>query len=396
ESGGHPMLAASVELGDGRGAVFTGLLSPQRLPWLSDHGVDGTVILPGTAFVELALHAGNRVGCGRLEELAIEAPLVIPAEGEVALQVSVLADGEAGRSTVSVHSRPADAAPDTPWTRHATGTLTVAADTADSLEQQWPPAEVTPIDVRGLYDVLDDAGYEYGPAFRGLKAAWRRGDDLYGEVRLSGEDPAAAVAGYGIHPAVLDAALHLIALGAADTGIRLPFAWDKVQLHAVGATALRVHVTTTGPERYRVSAYDAAGRPVLTAESLALRPLGEAGVPAARVRDSLYRVEWMPVGASSTSPADLLPLDEALAGGDPEGRVLWLDRAPGDEADVPARSHAAAESTLQAVRSWLGDDRLAETRLLVTTRLAVAVRDDDPVDDVSAAPAWGLIGAVQN
>ncbi|MEN0137392.1 MAG: SDR family NAD(P)-dependent oxidoreductase [Rhodococcus sp. (in: high G+C Gram-positive bacteria)] len=396
EAGGHPMLAASVELGDGRGAVFTGLLSPQRLPWLSDHGVDGTVILPGTAFVELALHAGNRVGCGRLEELAIEAPLVIPAEGEVALQVSVLADGEAGRSAVSVHSRPADAAPDTPWTRHATGTLTVAVDTAGSLEQQWPPAEVTAIDVRGLYDVLDDAGYEYGPAFRGLKAAWRRGDDLFGEVRLSGEDPAAAVAGYGIHPAVLDAALHLIALGAADTGIRLPFAWDKVQLHAVGATALRVHVTTTGPERYRVSAYDAAGRPVLTADSLALRPLGDAGVPAARVRDSLYRVEWMPVGASSTSPADLMPLDEALAGGDPDGRVLWLDRAPGEEAEVPARSHAAAESTLRAVRAWLGDDRLAETRLLVTTRLAVAVRDDDSVDDVSAAPAWGLIGAVQN
>ncbi|MFC9355620.1 SDR family NAD(P)-dependent oxidoreductase [Rhodococcus sp. NPDC057014] len=396
ESGGHPMLAASVELGDGRGAVFTGLLSPQRLPWLSDHGVEGTVILPGTAFVELALHAGNRVGCGRLEELAIEAPLVIPAEGEVALQVSVLSDGEAGRSTVSVHSRPADAAPDTPWTRHATGTLTVAVDTAGSLEQQWPPADVTPIDVRGLYDVLDDAGYEYGPVFRGLKAAWRRGDDLYGEVRLSGEDPAAAVAGYGIHPAVLDAALHLIALGAADTGIRLPFAWDRVQLHAVGATALRVHVTMIGPERYRVSASDAAGRPVLTAESLALRPLGDAGVPAARVRDSLYRVEWMPVGASSTSAADLMPLDEALAGGDPDGRVLWLDRAPGDEPDVPARSHAAAESTLRAVRSWLGDDRLAETRLLVTTRLAVAVRDDDPVDDVSAAPAWGLIGAVQN
>ncbi|ANS25258.1 type I polyketide synthase [Rhodococcus opacus] len=396
ETGGHPMLAASVELGDGRGAVFTGLLSPQRLPWLSDHGVSGTVILPGTAFVELALHAGNRVGCGRLEELAIEAPLVIPAEGEVALQVSVLADGEAGRTTVSVHSRPADAAQDTPWTRHATGTLAAAVDTADSPEQPWPPADATPIDVRGLYDVLDEAGYEYGPAFRGLRAAWRRGDDLYGEVRLSGEDPAAAVAGYGIHPAVLDAALHVIALGAADSGVRLPFAWDKVQLHAVGATALRVHVITTGPERYRIFAYDAAGSPVLTAESLALRPLGDAGVPAAGVRDSLYRVEWMPVGASSTAPADLMPLEEALAGGDPEGRVLWLDREPGDEPDTPARAHAAAEATLWAVQSWLRDDRLAETRLLVTTRLAVAVRDDDPVDDVSAAPAWGLIGAVQN
>ncbi|MFC9788957.1 SDR family NAD(P)-dependent oxidoreductase [Rhodococcus sp. NPDC127528] len=404
ETGGHPMLAAAVELGDGRGTVFTGLVSPQRLPWLSDHGVDGTVILPGTAFVELALHAGNRVGCGRLEELAIETPLVIPADGEVALQVSVLAGGEAGPPTVSVHSRPADAPQDTSWTRHATGTLTAAVDAAGSPGSQWPPADATPIDVRGLYDVLDEAGYEYGPAFRGLRAAWRRGDDLYGEVRLSGEDPAATVAGYGIHPAVLDAALHVIALhhlddGAADTGardIRLPFAWDTVQLHAVGATALRVHVTATGPDRYRVTAYDTAGRPVLTARSLTLRPLGNADVPATGVRDSLYRVEWMPVGASETAPADLMPLAEALAGGDPEGRVLWFDCDLGDEPDVPVRAHAAADATLRAIQSWLREDRLAETRLLFTTRLAVAVRDDEPVDDVSAAAAWGLVGAVQN
>ncbi|NGP07465.1 SDR family NAD(P)-dependent oxidoreductase [Rhodococcus sp. 14C212] len=398
DTGGHPMLAASVELGDGRGVVFTGLLSPRRLPWLSDHAVGGTVILPGTAFVELALHAGNRVGCGRLDELALEAPARIPAEGDVALQVSVLADGDTGRARVSVHSRPVDAAQETPWTRHATGTLTPGSETTDFAEHRWPPADVTPIDIGGLYGLLDEAGYGYGPAFRGLRAAWRRGDDLYGEVRLNAEDPAAAVAGYGIHPAVLDAALHLIALGTAGTGardLRLPFAWGAVQLHAVGATALRVHITPIGPDRYRVSAYDAAGKPVLTADSLALRPLGDARVPAAGAGDSLYRVEWTPVGAGTTVPADLMPLEEALAGGDHGGRVLWLAREPGDEPDVPARVHAAAEATLRAVQSWLRADHLPETRLLVTTRLAVAVRDDDPID-VAAAPAWGLLGAVQH
>ncbi|WP_072690196.1 type I polyketide synthase [Rhodococcus marinonascens] len=399
ETGGHPMLAASVELGDGRGAVFTGLISPQRFPWLTDHAVSDTVILPGTAFVELALHAGNRVACGRIEELAIEAPLMIPAEGEVAIQVSVLADSEAGRSTVAVHSRAADAPQEAPWTRHASGTLTAAAETDDSPEQQWPPADATPIDVSGLYGLLDEVGYGYGPTFRGLRAAWRRGDELYGEVRLSGEDPAAAVAGYGIHPAVLDAALHVIALGAAATGardIRLPFAWDNVQLHAVGATDLRVRITMTGAERYRVSAYDAVGKPVLTADSLALRLLGDTDVSAAGVGNSLYRVEWMPTAASTTASADLMPLDEALAGVDHTGRVLWLDLEPGHESDMPTRAHAAAQVALQAIQSWLRDDSLAETRLVVTTRLAVAVRDDESIDDVSAAPAWGLISAVQN
>ncbi|WP_072815265.1 type I polyketide synthase [Rhodococcus zopfii] len=403
DTGGHPMLAASVELGDGRGAVFTSVLSLHRLPWLHDHMVGDAVVLPGTAFVELALHAGNRVACGRLEELTLEAPLVVPADGEVAVQVSVLADGDTGRCAVAVHSRPPDGSPDTPWTRHATGTLaTATVDAADFPELQWPPADAAPVDIRGLYDLLDEAGYGYGPVFRGLRAAWRRGDDLYGEVRLGGDDPAAAVAGYGIHPAVLDAALHLIALGTAGTGVRLPFAWRDVQVHAVGATALRVHITTTGPERYRVSAYDATGRPVVTADSLTLRPLGETGAPVPGVGAGLYRVEWMPVGSPAPAPTgpmpvDLMPLTEALAGdGDLAGRVLWLPAEPGEEPDTPARAHAAAEATLHAVQSWLRDERLAETRLLVTTRHAVAVRDDEPVDDVAAAPTWGLVGAVQN
>ncbi|MEV0947345.1 SDR family NAD(P)-dependent oxidoreductase [Rhodococcus sp. NPDC049939] len=399
EAGGHPMLATSVELGDGRGAVFTGLISPERFPWLNDHAVRGTAILPGTAFVELALHAGNRVACNRIEELAIEAPLVIPAEDEVAIQVSVLDDREAGRATVAVYSRAADASQETPWTRHASGTLTGATDVGGSLEQQWPPADAVPIDVGGLYGMLDEVGYGYGPTFQGLRAAWHRDGELYGEVRLGGDDPAAAVAGYGIHPAVLDAALHVIALGAAATGardIRLPFSWDNVQLHAEGATSLRVHITMTEAERYRVSAYDAVGKPVLTADSLALRPLRDAGASAIEIGNSLFRVKWSPTVPSATAPADLMPFGEALAHGDHAGRVLWLDLEPSDEWDMPARAHVAAQDALQAVQSWLREGHLDGTRLVVTTRLAVAVLDDEPIDEVSAAPAWGLISAVQN
>ncbi|MFT9479950.1 hypothetical protein [Streptomyces sp. Mo3] len=77
-------------LPDSDGCLFTGLLSARTHAWLADHEVLGAVMLPGTAFVELALHAGDRVGCARLEELTLEAPLVLPEHGGVQVRVTVL------------------------------------------------------------------------------------------------------------------------------------------------------------------------------------------------------------------------------------------------------------------------------------------------------------------
>ncbi|WP_072802904.1 type I polyketide synthase [Rhodococcoides yunnanense] len=398
DAAGHPMLAASVELGDGRGAVFTGVLSPMRIPWLNDHAVDGTVILPGTAFVELALHAGHRIGSNRLEDFAIAVPLRIPAEGETALQVSVLDDAATGRTAVSIHSRPVDGSSDTPWTAHASGTLTAAESVDPTISAQWPPEGCESIDVGGLYDVLDDAGYEYGPTFRGLRSAWRRDGELFGDVRLEADDPAAAVAGYGIHPALLDAALHLISLGAADSasrGIQLPFAWSGVQLHTEGATAVRVRVTEERPGRYAVSTYDAAGTPVLTVGALTLRPL-DAADSAALVGRNLFRVEWIPVGLSTSATQEFVSLADALAGADIGDRVVHVHLRPAEESTMPARAHAAATTALGAVQSWIRDDRISDARLVVTTRYAVGVRDTEPIDDLAATPAWGLISAVQH
>ena len=86
---GHPLLGAAVELAGGEGYLLTGRLSLRAQPWLADHAVAGAVLLPGTAFVEMAVQAGDAAGCGRVEELALEAPLVLPAEGAVQVQVVV-------------------------------------------------------------------------------------------------------------------------------------------------------------------------------------------------------------------------------------------------------------------------------------------------------------------
>ncbi|MBY6410866.1 SDR family NAD(P)-dependent oxidoreductase [Rhodococcus sp. BP-252] len=412
DPGGHPMLAASMVLGDGSGVVATGVLSSHRLPWLADHGVNGTLLLPGTAFVELALHVGQRVGCDRIDDLVVAVPLVVPADGEVAVQVSVQGDLGSGSSTVAVHSRPVTASSDHPWTMHATGTMSAGTTFYDGNEQPWPP-DADPVDIDGMYDALDTTGYEYGPLFRGLRRAWRRGDELFGDVVLNADDAADAVAGYGIHPALLDATLHVIALAEATTGttppqvvpagstpapapgVRLPFAWNDVRLHAEGATAARVHVMPIGPERYRVAVYDVTGQPVLTVGSLTLRPITDTA-PTLGTTGSLYRVEWLPVGMTNAAVRQSIDLFDALAGGDAGGRVLRLDLRAVDGDDTPTRAHDSVHAALSAVQEWLRDDGLAGTELLITTLQAVCARDTDSIDDVAMAPVWGLISAVQH
>ncbi|NYV77415.1 type I polyketide synthase, partial [Streptomyces sp. UH6] len=183
----HPLLAAEVLLADGDGLVLTSRLSLDTHPWLADHAVFGTVLLPGTAFVELALHAGDRLGCGSLDDLTLEAPLVLPEHGAVAVQVMVSATEPDGRRPITIHSSPAGDDSGI-WTRHASGYLTSTAPVeAGVVLAEWPPRQAEPVPVEGLYEVLADAGFGYGPVFQGLRGVWRRGQEVFAEVALSQE-----------------------------------------------------------------------------------------------------------------------------------------------------------------------------------------------------------------
>jgi acyl transferase domain-containing protein len=124
---GHPLLAATVPLADDRGRLFTGRLSPRQPTWLADHVVLGACVVPGVAFVELALHAGSEVGCGLLEELVMESPLVLGERGDAQLQVAVDEPDETGARQIRIYSRAEGAAGTDElggsWTRHASGML---------------------------------------------------------------------------------------------------------------------------------------------------------------------------------------------------------------------------------------------------------------------------------
>lgn len=376
ESTGHALLTAAVEVAGTDQCLLSGVLSPGAHPWLVDHAVNGTVLLPGTAFVEMAVRAGDQVDHPVVEELTLHTPLVLAPGDAVRVQVWVETPDADGRRALTVSSCSGTPAGNRTWTRHASGTLATEpaapAIPADDL-RQWPPPGALPIPVDDLYDRLHEGGYGYGPAFRGLRNVWRSDDDLYAEVLIP--EHVDDVDRFGLHPALLDAALHALRAGDHDESRALvPFSWSGVRLHATGASRLRLRLRRTGDHEIALLAADATGAPVVTVDSLTLRELTGAALPAPRL-DSLYEVEWTEVEGTSSAPG--APEISAPHGAAPETTVLTC----------PTVAEALA-----AVRSCLA----ADTRLLLVTRRAVSTGPGDRAPDPAQAAVWGLVRSAQS
>nr|WP_181773151.1 type I polyketide synthase [Amycolatopsis pittospori] len=399
---GHPLLGAAADLPDTDGFLMTGLLSRHGQPWLADHSVMGEVILPGTAFGELALRAGDEVGCPVVEELTIEVPLLLPEQGGVAVRVLAGPADETGSRSLSVYARPDGA---DVWTRHAGGILAPQGDESPDRLTAWPPEDAEEIDLAEFYDRINETTLYYGPAFQGLRAAWRRGREIYAEVGLP-ETQHADAARFGLHPALLDAALHGIGLGTLiDTGkdpnrVLLPFSWNGLSLHASGATAVRVRLAPAGDlmsDGISVLVTDEAGTPVATVDSLVVRPVAAEQLRAARSGGSLYRVDWIPAPATSTDAGrgvglDSLDLESISDTGDHVVYSCPVGSGVPDEEAV----RTSVNETLGLLQSWLDDERFADAKLVVVTRNAVAATPEDGEPDLLHAPLWGLLRSAQS
>ncbi|MFI9605537.1 type I polyketide synthase, partial [Streptomyces sp. NPDC052043] len=430
---GHPLLGAAVALAARRELVLTGRLSVAAQPWLADHAMGGAVLLPGASLLDLALYAASSSGCSSVEELTLEAPLFLPEQGAMDVQLTVGQPDESGRRSLGVHSRPGDAEPDAPWTTNATGALSPVPagppPAGAAAAGAWPPADAVGVPLDKVYPRLSELGYAYGPAFQTLQAAWRLGDDLLAEVRLP--DAAPSADGHCVHPALLDGALHPLLLDLLDgtsdepRRIRLPFGWRGVMRRAQAREGtVRVRLGRIGADEVSVTLTDAAGEVLLTADSLTLRTVAADRLADTAVSGRLFGVEWtapplgvfeapgtpeparpwavvgsLPMLRDADAPVrqheDLASLLASVAAGAPlPGRVLLQAGPSPDEPDVPAAAGAALADTLALLQRWLAEPATADSRLILVTRSAVATRDGE-VPDLAAAPLWGLVRSAQ-
>ena len=390
----HPLLGAAVSLADGDGVLLTGRLSLSLQPWLADHAVSGSVLLPGTAFVELAVHAGDQVGCDLVEELTLQTPLVLPEQGGVQVQVWVGDPDEDGRRPVNVYSRIEGAAGFVDPARHRCAQPRRPAGPRPGWRRGHRPVR-RPVAVDGLYERLAGGGYGYGPVFQGLRAVWQSGADV---LRRGGAARAGHAAdGFGVHPAVLDAALHPIAVtGLAGDGaaVVLPFAWSGVRLHATGARVLRVRLSPTDDGgvavagvRHRRAA--GADRRVVGAAAGDRRPAGRRDPGRGASRCS----RW--TGCRCPDRRDTGHRELAWAW---HGRVAGgAARGGGGRAPGPGPGGRGCRGRARGERAGAGmaagvAGRSGRGRL----RLVVATRGATDGTDLAAAAVWGLVRSAQS
>ncbi|WP_121750381.1 type I polyketide synthase, partial [Streptomyces sp. E2N166] len=444
----HPLLGAEVDLPGTGEVVLTGRWSLRTQPWLADHTVFGAVVVPATAHLDLALSAGRRVGAPAVEELSLEAPLVLPASGEVRVRIVAGAADDTGRRSMEVFSHSGEDGPAPGgWTRHVTGRLAPGAAPASGAPEDatplavWPPADAQPIDITELYDSFADAGFDYGPAFRGLREVWRRGEDLFAAATLPKTDGTSADDGFALHPALLDSVLHAVVAGEVIEvdGARgwMPFAWSGVDTAGECGPAVRVRISPAGDGAVSVVVADDRGRAVARIGALTFRPAGREQVRAVRGAhgSALFEVEWKPVppgagtapsgtrivigardglaaraaGAAGPSVVRCASLKDALSGraltgADPAQIVLCLDDdGTHGPAAIPDRTDAARSAgplgavrhadahVLDAVRRFLGDERCAGATLVLLTRLAQDTGGGPSGVSLQGASAWGLL-----
>ncbi|MGV7859121.1 SDR family NAD(P)-dependent oxidoreductase [Mycobacterium kansasii] len=374
----HGVLGAVIERPDSGGVVLTGQLSVTAQPWLADHAVAGVALFPGAGFAELAIRAGDEVGCATVAELTVTAPLLLPTAGAAQVQLVVSDEDASGRRSVSVYSRAAQR--DSAWRLHAEAVLAPGVLSPGTDLSVWPPAGATPLDVTGAYGRLAARGYTYGPAFRGLRAIWQLGEEIFAEVTLP-EHAGLDVGGFGIHPVLLDAALHAVGVAAGQGKTVLPFSWQGVSLHAAGASRVRVRLAPAGADSVSLELADAAGLPVLTVRNVAFRPLPDRALSAVVGDDGgLFEVAWSPITVAHNG------IDE------PAATVWELAAQVPRQADVVISVRAATHAVLAVLQSWLAGDEAGV--LVVLTHGAVGLTDDD-VSDLAGAAVWGLVRSAQ-
>lgn len=419
----HPFLGIQLQSADETRWTFRGEWSPATADWLPDHAVFGRTVVSGTTLMELcraALDVARPDTPADVTDLLLLSPLVLPAAGTVEVSVEVVIAGPVPE--ITVHSRPRGRGADG-WALHATASAAESTPVAAGQPPVWPETAEEAWNP-GTYERLTALGLGYGPAFQGVRSAVVTGDGAL-LARLSLPSVAHDVTDpYPVHPALLDAALHVAAAlegSAADGGrVLLPVAVGRCVLPPGGAADLIASVRRTGRSAtdltLDVTLWDSDGLPAGRLEGVRLRAADPADLDAGSENGRhLYEVAWTAVTQEAaaapgtrwavvgdrTDPrveAALRGLDVAESeaeNGTEKGAgadvVLRFWPRPSQDAEPAASARELAVAALDELHTLIAlPAEQTPARTVWVTRGAVAAASGDTVPGLAQSVLWGL------
>ncbi len=319
-------------------AAWENHLDTAKLPWLADHKVGQVVILPGAAYLEMALAASREWFQDAPERIVDHLEILSPVvfDGEHANTLRVILNPADGRVRIEGRRRLSQ---DT-WALHARCQVRTGQVAVNPVPPQIPapPETATTLDGARIYAIASALGLDYGPAFRGLHTLRVASETLQSDlVWPEGSIPAQ---GYVIHPAVLDQCFQATfgwfeaALATAARPMAfLPVGMEHVAVRQAEAGSLATHLRARLVRRSPRSLL--VDFEILDAQCRVL-----AEVRGVRFRAAALNAQHALPQAWATR-AQLVPLE-----GDPTGAAL-----------VPTTSEIA-----KAIEHGFGDVKLAELK----------------------------------
>ena len=444
------ILGSAKDLASGD-SVYTSRLSVRSQPWLSDHVIYGTVVVPGATYAAMALAAVGPPA--RVKDVFFYEPIILPEKDsrEVQLTLHPLEDG--GGWSFQVHSRPYGVR-DVDWSLNADGTV------ASGVDDEPTPEQSDPIDAviermermrpQELFETFADMELAWGPNWSGsLKSLWLGEGEAIGDISV-GEELAENLGSEPMHPVLMDLCTGVAfpafpALLAAEQGVNdlfLPLRYGQVALREKMPRRFycraRWHTSALDSETqvFDLDFVDRDGHQLGGIREFTVKRaprealLRGLGGDATRL---LYSLGWheVPPPASSDDAGNSLgtwliagfdtlaaelpgsisfdrttdpePIGQLLAQarerGMPFSGIVWRSTGPrADEssAESAARLEAEISQLLSAVHALQGDGAVKlPGGLWIITERAVATESGEPVDPVQAA-LWGLGRTIVN
>jgi acyl transferase domain-containing protein/acyl carrier protein len=327
---GHALLGAHVQSAAHGTRFWDVELGVDSVPWLADHRVEGSAVVPAAAYLDAVLSAALEAfgpGPHTLESVEFKKVLLLPEHGEERMQL-VVAPALPGAASFQFFGLPAgrDGAT-TPPILHATGTLRIGTDAGAVAAS----ARVSPDEVQARcaettsgaehYDQAHRRGLEYGASFQAVQKVWRRDGEAIGALRPSPE-PAGGAGTHAVHPTVLDAAFQVLSaalppsIGGDSPYLPVGLARLRLERPVPAGSGLWAHAlvrpgATAGEDTLEGDVFlrGESGDVILAAHGLRLKRLGTEKTRGDHSRDDwFYEVRWQaapraPSEVSSSAPA---------------------------------------------------------------------------------------------